>query len=112
MKKLILATFISLFILQPLAAIAAPVTPSQAVNSKIPVFATIQKMEEQCMGAYTNQFYGAAVRPKLTFIKSSSKRIKDEIELIVEFSRSDIRGVDKHRCTFKNGMLISQGKLI
>lgn len=112
MKKLISATFISLFILQPLASIAATVAPSQAMNTKRPVFATIQKMEEQCMGAYTNQFYGAAVRPKLTFVKASSKRIKDEIEVVVEFNRSDIRGVDKHRCTFKNGMLTNQGKQI
>ena len=109
MKKIILSTILSVFALQALVVNAAPSVNSSA---KRPVFETIQKMEEQCMGAYTNQFYGAAVRPKLTFIKTTTKRIKDEIEVVVEFNRSDVRGVDKHRCTFKNGMLTSQGKVL
>lgn len=109
MKKIILSTIISIFALQSLVVNAAPPTNS---SNKRPVFQTVQKMQDQCMGAYTNQFYGAVVRPKLTFLNTSAKRVKDEIEIIVEFNRSDIRGVDKHRCTFKNGILTGHSKVL
>jgi hypothetical protein len=108
MKKIILSTIMSVFALQSLVANAA--TPINS-SGKRPVFETIQKMEDQCMGAYTNQFYGAAVRPTLTFIKADSKKVKDEIEVTVHFRRSDVRGVDKYRCSFKNGMLTGHNKV-
>ncbi len=106
MKKLFLTTFIMLCSLQPLISNAQT---SHNKSHKKPVFNTVQQMEEQCMGFYMGSLGQIKNPPKLTLIGSSSKKVRDEVEILLELTKSDVKGTIKYNCSFKNGSLTTHG---
>lgn len=106
MKKYFLAASILLLSLQPMTSSAAERNPNLPYKNH--VFTTVQNMEEQCIAAYTNFVSQSNSRAKLSFLKASSKRNKNEIEVIVEFAKSDTQGSVKYRCVFIKGSLSNE----